>query len=49
MFNLAQWLVNVKSVEIGENADNSSAVGMFAGCSRLELVGNITAQRATSA
>ena len=48
MFSMAQWLVNVKSVEIGENANNSNAVGMFAGCTRLELVGNITALRSTS-
>ena len=53
MFLLASWLVNVKSVEIGENADASVGVtygvgSMFMGCSRLETVGNVAAPRATS-
>lgn len=50
MFSQVNWLVNVKSVEIGENADTSAGgVGsMFMGCSRLETVGNVTAPRATS-
>lgn len=53
MFSQANWLVNVKSVEIGENADASAGVvagvgSMFMGCSRLEVVGNITAPKSTS-
>lgn len=53
MFSQACWLVSVKSVEIGENADASDSVtygvgSMFMGCSRLETVGNVTAPRATS-
>ena len=53
MFSQANWLVNVKSVEIGESADASAGAAagvgsMFMGCSRLEIVGNITAPRATS-
>lgn len=54
MFSQVNWLVNVKSVEIGENADASAGsiitgVGtMFMGCSRLETVGNVTAPRTTS-
>lgn len=53
MFSQASWLVNVKSVEIGENADASVGAmygvgSMFMGCSRLETVGNVTAPRATS-
>lgn len=53
MFSSANWLVNVKSVEIGENADTSAGAAygvgsMFMGCSRLETVGNITAPRTTS-
>ena len=54
MFSHTNWLINVKSVEIGENADAS--VGgtygvrlMFMGCSRLETVGNVTAPRTTTA
>ena len=54
MFSQASWLVNVKSVEIGENADASGSVtcgvgSMFMGCSRLETVGNVTAPRTTTA
>ena len=54
MFSNANWLINVKSVEIGENANASNDgmydVGlMFTGCSRLETVGNVTAPRTTSA
>ena len=53
MFSQANWLVNVKSVEIGENADASAGViagvgSMFMGCSHLEVVGNITAPKTTS-
>lgn len=54
MFSQVNWLVNVKSVEIGENADALAGsilagVGtMFMGCSRLETVGNVTAPRITS-
>lgn len=52
MFASVNWLVNVKSVEIGENADTSASTGygvgsMFMGCSRLETVGNVTAPRTT--
>ena len=53
MFLLACWLVNVKSVEIGENADASVGAeygvgAMFMGCSSLETVGNVAAPRATT-
>ena len=54
MFSNVNWLINVKSVEIGENANASSDgmydVGlMFTGCSHLETVGNVTAPRTASA
>lgn len=54
MFSHVNWLVNVKSVEIGENAGASAGTtygvgSMFIGCSRLETVGNITAPRTTNA
>ena len=54
MFSHTNWLINVKSVEIGENADASvsGTYGvrlMFMGCSRLETVGNVTAPRTTTA
>ena len=54
MFSNVNWLINIKSVEIGENANASSDgmydVGlMFTGCSRLETVGNVTAPRTASA
>ena len=54
MFARANWLVNVKSIEIGENADAPTntvyGVGsMFIGCTHLETVGNITAPRVVSA
>ena len=53
MFSQVNWLINVKSVEIGENADASATTAygvgsMFMGCSHLETVGNITAPRTTS-
>lgn len=49
MFYHVQWLVNVKSVDFGENGNNSNTELMFAECSRLEFVGNITAPRVTNA
>lgn len=53
MFAYTDWLVNVKSVEIGEDANTSGGPGygvgsMFIGCSHLETVGNITALRTPS-
>lgn len=54
MFSHVKWLINIKSIEIGENADASGCgaygVGlMFAGCSRLETVGNVNAPRTINA